>query len=128
MITSKDGKKQVTAEQLDEMFDNGEDVSEFFDMEHPRYVPGDPDGVFTVTLTKKISLELPMDMVDKIDLQASRSGSTRQGMLRQWIWERLRKEEELDKMLGVPPVRLSTYVNRGDGKPVPLTELRDTDE
>ncbi|KAB8286673.1 antitoxin [Bifidobacterium ramosum] len=35
MIATKDGKRRISAEELDRMFDNGDDVLEFFDMEHP---------------------------------------------------------------------------------------------
>lgn len=112
MITSKDGKRQITAEEFDEMFDNGEDVSEFLDFEHARMTeptPGESAADGRVTLTKKVNLDLPLEMVEQIDLQASRSGSTRQGLLRQWIWERLREEQERDLRLGVSAVRQVAY-------------------
>lgn len=104
MIVSGDGRKSVTADQLDEMFDNAEDDREFFDHEGARWVEPTPGEVFKVTLTKKVNLDLPMEMVEQIDLQAARSGATRQGLMRQWLWERLREEQERDVRLGLGPV------------------------
>lgn len=104
MIVSQDGTRRITAEEFDERFDNGEELEEFFDMEHPRCVEPDSDAIFTVTLTKKINLDLPIDMVEQIDAQARRIGQPRQSLLRTWIWERLRREQELDLRLGVSPM------------------------
>ena len=67
MIVSQDGTRRITAEELDERFDNGEELDEFFDTEHPRRIEPDSDAIFTVTLTKKINLDLPLDMVEQID-------------------------------------------------------------
>lgn len=104
MIVSQDGTRRITAEELDERFDNGEELDEFFDTEHPRRIEPDSDAIFTVTLTKKINLDLPLDMVEQIDAQARRIGQPRQSLLRTWIWERLRREQELDLRLGVCPM------------------------
>ena len=104
MIRSRDGKKVITEEEFDEMFDNGEDIDEFLDYDSARMVDPDPDEVFVVTLTKKINLDLPIDMLRQIDAQARRCGQPRQSLLRTWIWERLREEQERDVRLGVAPV------------------------
>ena len=104
MIRSRDGKKAITEEEFDEMFDNGEDIDEFLDYDSVRTVDPDPDEVFVVTLTKKINLDLPIDMLRQIDAQARRCGQPRQSLLRTWIWERLREEQERDVRLGVTPV------------------------
>lgn len=103
MIVSKDGKRKITVEEFDELFDNGEDISDFLDDESARWIEPDPDAVFTVTLTKKINLDLPIEMVEQIDEQAQRCGQPRQSLLRSWIWERLREEQDRDQRLGVKP-------------------------
>ena len=103
MIRSRDGKKAITEEEFDEMFDNGEDIDEFLDYDRARLVEPDPDEVFVTTLTRKVNLDLPVDMIEQIDVQARRCGQPRQSLLRTWVWERLREEQERDLRLGVPP-------------------------
>ena len=97
MIRSRDGKKVITEEEFDEMFDNGEDIDEFLDYDSARLAEPDPDEVFVTTLTRKVNLDLPVDMIEQIDVQP------RQSLLRTWVWERLREEQERDLRLGVPP-------------------------
>ena len=104
MIRSRDGRRVITEEEFDEMFDNGEDIDEFLDPESARLKEPVPDETFVVTLTKKINLDLPADMIRQIDVQARRCGQPRQSLLRTWIWERLREEQERDVRLGVTPV------------------------
>ena len=103
MIVSKDGKRKITVEEFDEMFDNGEDISDFLDDERARLIEPDPERVFVVTLTKKINLDLPVDMIEQIDVQAQRLGQPRQSLLRSWIGERLREEQDRDVRLGLSP-------------------------
>lgn len=118
MITSKDGKRRITAEEFDEMFDGGEDLSDFLDMEHAELVEPEPGTVFIATLTRKINIDLPADVVDQIDEQAARCGQPRQSLLRAWIWDRLREEQERDLRLGVPPLaeRSSVVVSEPEGQ------------
>ncbi|MBM6816750.1 hypothetical protein H6A23_06160 [Olsenella uli] len=110
MIVSKDGKRRITVEEFDEMFDNGEDISDFLDDEHARWIEPEPDTVFITTLTKKINLDLPIHMIKQIDEQARRCGQPRQSLLRTWIWERLREEQERDLRLGIPPLKVEPSV------------------
>ncbi len=103
MIRSREGKKVITEEEFDEMFDNGEDIDEFLDHASARVIVPDPEETFVTTLTRKVNLDLPVDMIEQIDVQARRCGQPRQSLLRTWVWERLREEQERDLRLGVPP-------------------------
>ena len=103
MIRSRDGKKAITEEEFDEMFDRGEDIDEFLDHTSAHVIDPDPEETFVTTLTRKVNLDLPIEMIEQIDVQARRCGQPRQSLLRTWVWERLREEQERDLRLGVPP-------------------------
>ena len=104
MIRSRDGKRVITEEEFDELFDSGGDIDEFLDHDSVRVSDPTPEETFVVTLTKKVNLDLPVDMIRQIDVQARRCGQPRQSLLRTWIWERLREEQERDVRLGVTRV------------------------
>jgi hypothetical protein len=72
--------KQIDAARLDEMFDNGEDVSEFFDWSQARR-PG--------LAPKRVNVDFPAWMVRSLDAQAQKRGVTRQALIKMWLAERL---------------------------------------
>ncbi len=73
-------KKFMKAEEFDKKFDNGEDVSEFFDIENAKR-PGREQ--------KRVNVDFPIWMIKSLDKEAKRLGVTRQSIIKIWIAERL---------------------------------------
>lgn len=72
--------KPITAEELDEKFDNGEDVSEYFDWSKARRPNQEP---------RRVNVDFPAWMVRDLDKEAGRLGVTRQSLIKMWIAEKL---------------------------------------
>lgn len=72
--------KPITAEELDEMFDNGEDVSAYFDWAKARRPNQE---------ARRVNLDFPAWMVQGLDKEAGRLGVTRQSLIKMWIAEKL---------------------------------------
>lgn len=64
---------KTTAENLEERFDAGEDVSDYFDMEHPIRINA---------AAKRISMDISPDMVLALDREADRLGVNRQAVIK----------------------------------------------
>lgn len=92
----------ATAEEIDAAFDRGEDMRRYFDFEHGELRR--PAVVKEVRTYRKVNVDFPADMVDALDAYATRIGIGRQSLVKAWIWERLREEQERDARLGVAPV------------------------
>ena len=73
--------KLITAQELDEMFDNGEDVSAYFDLSKARRPNLE---------ARRVNVDFPAWMVDRLDKEARHLGVTRQSVIKMWIAERLR--------------------------------------
>ena len=73
-------KKYMKAEEFDKKFDDGEDVSEFFDIENVKR-PGREQ--------KRVNVDFPIWMIQSLDKEAKRLGVTRQSIIKIWIAERL---------------------------------------
>ena len=71
----------ITAAELDEKFDNGEDVSEYFDWSKARRPNQEP---------RRVNVDFPAWMVRDLDKEAGRLGLTRQSLIKMWIAEKLR--------------------------------------
>ncbi|BCD62872.1 MULTISPECIES: type II toxin-antitoxin system BrnA family antitoxin [Nitratiruptor] len=84
--------KSITAKEFDEKFDRGEDISEYLDFGKAKRV-----GEVKKQPTKKINIDLPQNILNLIDEEASKIGVARQALLKVWIVERLK--EELSKPL-----------------------------
>ncbi len=83
-VTSVDGTRKITVEELDRMFDDGEDVEEFFDWSkatRPNLVP------------KRVNVDFPTWIVTALDREAQRIGITRQALIKSWIADRLAAEK-----------------------------------
>ena len=76
----------ISAEELDRRFDDGEDVSDFVDWSQAAR-PG-------VEL-EHIEIDLPKWLLRKVDVEASRLGTTRQSLLAEWITEKLVDDQPL---------------------------------
>jgi hypothetical protein len=87
-------KKTTTAADIDAAFDRGDDMSTYFDFERGRMMPS--------VHVKKVNVDMPQNVVDALDEQAKHMGVTRQSLIKIWLWERLREEQERDGRL-IPP-------------------------
>ena len=74
-------KKFMKAEEFDKKFDNGEDISEYLDLEKARR-PG--------LEQKRVNVDFPKWMIHSLDKEAKRLGVTRQSIIKIWIAERLK--------------------------------------
>ena len=71
--------KRISVEELDRRFDEGESVLEHFDASrgyHPNRV-------------KRVNLDMPQEMIRRLDAQAKRRGVTRQALIKMWLADRL---------------------------------------
>lgn len=71
----------IKAEEFDRRFDNGEDISEFLDVEHAKK--------FT-RKQERVTVDFPLWMVRSLDEEAKRLGVTRQSIIKIWIAEKLK--------------------------------------
>jgi hypothetical protein len=71
----------MKAEELDQKFDEGEDVLEHFDLSSLKR-PG--------LEIKRVNVDFPQWMVDSLDQEATRLGIHRQAVIKFWIAERLK--------------------------------------
>ncbi len=75
-------KHTITAEELDEKFDNGEDISEYVDWSSARRINEVP---------QRVNVDFPRWVVQRLDREANRLGVSRQALLKIWIAERLER-------------------------------------
>jgi len=76
-------KLNTTADNLEERFETGEEVLDYFDVakaERPGLEPF------------RVNVDFPMWMVRRLDAVATRLGVTRQSLIKIWIAERLKQE------------------------------------
>jgi len=76
-------KKYISGKEFDEKFDAGEDLSEYLDLGKTKRPDLDK---------KKININLPAWMVNKVDEQAKKTGTSRQAILKLWIAEKLKQQ------------------------------------
>ena len=77
--------EKIIPENLEEMFDQGEDVTEYFDFEKAEAFDGKGE-------TKRVNVDFPLWMVDALDREARRVGIGRQAVIKMWLAERLDAE------------------------------------
>jgi len=70
----------MKASELDEKFDDGEDVSEYFDLSTMRR----PNLEL-----RRVNVDFPAWVVAGLDREAARLGVTRQSVIKMWIAEKL---------------------------------------
>jgi hypothetical protein len=75
-------KKFMKAEEFDQKFDNGEDLTEYFDLTHAKR-PGQEQ--------KRVNVDFSIWMIQSLDKEAKRLGVTRQSTINIWIADRLKK-------------------------------------
>lgn len=76
-------KKYITAEEFDERFDAGEDLSVHYDLENA-IRPG--------LEQRRVTVDFPAWMVHQLDMVARRLGVTRQSVIKVYISEKLKEE------------------------------------
>lgn len=72
--------KFMKATEFDNRFDSGEDISDMLDLSKSKRIK---------QLPKRINLDMPQWMLEKLDKEASRLGVTRQSVIKIWLAERL---------------------------------------
>ena len=70
----------ITAEEFDRRFDDGEDLSDFIDWSNAEKLHTKP---------KRVNVDFPNWMVNRLDVEAKRVGVTRQALIKLWLAERL---------------------------------------
>jgi hypothetical protein len=70
----------IKTAEFDEKFDNGEDMSAYFDFSTARRPGLEP---------KRVNVDFPMWMVNRLDAQAQKRGVTRQALIKMWLADRL---------------------------------------
>lgn len=78
---------KTTAENLEEKFDAGEDVLDYFNAD--AYIHPLQDDA-----TKTITVSLPLWLVNALDAEAARRGMTRKGIINMWLVDRADAEQE----------------------------------
>lgn len=86
--TNRPDPKKITGEQFDEMFDNGEDMSEYLDLEHPIIEHHPP-------LEKRVTFTMPAWMVGELDQEARKLAISRNAIVNVLLAERLRSSQQI---------------------------------
>lgn len=72
--------KTISAEEFDRRFDEGEDMGDYIDWSTKRRPGLEP---------KRVNVDFPNHVVEKLDVEAKRRGVTRQALIKMWIADRL---------------------------------------
>lgn len=72
--------ERISAEELDRRFDDGEDVSAYFDWSRAEFVNRP---------AKRVNVDFPAWMVVRLDDEAKKRGVTRQALIKMWLADRL---------------------------------------
>lgn len=78
----------MKAEQLDEIFDKGEDITPYLNLESLRRPNLEQ---------KQVNVELPVWMIQGLDRQADLIGVSRQSIIKVWLSERIKEEQAADR-------------------------------
>ena len=70
----------MKAKELDQKFDNGDNILDFLDLSKAKRVMQDQ---------KRVDVDFPVWMLELLDKEASRIGVTRQSIIKVWLAERL---------------------------------------
>lgn len=73
---SKKPTKRISAAELDEKFDRGEDIAHFLDLEK-------------ATVIQRVNVDFPVWMVKMLDREAVKLNVSRQAVIKMWLRERL---------------------------------------
>lgn len=70
----------MKAKDFDKVFDSGQDVSDYLDVEAQRRPNQE---------TKRVNVDFPVWMVESLDREARRLGVTRQSVIKVWLAQKL---------------------------------------
>ncbi len=70
---------KITAEEFDELFDNGESILEYADLSTAR----------RPNKNKRVNVDFPFWLVEALDKEAERRGVTRQSLIKMWLCDRI---------------------------------------
>ena len=82
-MKAKNDAKAITSDQLEEMFDNGDDILSYVDLGNPVVEHHPP-------LEKRITLTMPAWMVSELDEEAAELAISRNAVVNTWVADRLR--------------------------------------
>ena len=74
--------KNIKAEEFDKKFNEGEDVTEYLNLQDIRK---------PLLTTKRVNVDFPQWMIDSLDKESKRIGVPRQAIIKIWIAERLER-------------------------------------
>ena len=74
-------KKSISTEEFDKLFEEEKDITSYLDLETAKR-----GGLET----KRISVDFPRWMIQRLDLEAAKLGVTRQSVIKFWISEKLK--------------------------------------
>jgi hypothetical protein len=72
----------MKAEEFDQRFDDGEDITQYLDMskaKRPKH------------FQRRVNVDFPLWMIQSLDKEAARLGVTRQSIIKVWVAERLER-------------------------------------
>lgn len=72
----------MKAKELDERFDNGEDISDALDVSQ---------AVRPGKAIRRVNVDFPVWMIESLDREANRLGVTRQSVIKMWIAQMLER-------------------------------------
>ena len=82
-IISLDGARRITVEEFDRLFDEGSDeIDQFVDWSQAR-------RVYPQSSPKRVNVDFPGWMVDRLDREAKHRGVSRQALIKMWLADRL---------------------------------------
>lgn len=73
---------KITAENLEDQFDSGEDITDYFDFDSALILDGKAE-------TRRVNVDFPTWMIESLDREAQRLAISRQAVIKTWIAERL---------------------------------------
>ena len=95
----------MKAKDLDKIFDDGEvDITDYLDLSQA-FRPGHEQ--------KRVNVDFPTWMIDKLDKESSRLGVPRQSLIKVWIAERLEKPKAGSRRRTTTKVQQNSAGNAG---------------
>ena len=80
--------KKVKAKDFDAAFDRGEDVTKYLDKSKARRVNAQ---------LKRVNIDFPVWVIDRLDKEARRLGITRQSLVKMWIAEKFKTDNQVSE-------------------------------
>jgi hypothetical protein len=80
--------KKVKAKDFDAAFDRGDDVTKYLDKSKARRVNAQ---------LKRVNIDFPVWVIDSLDKEARRLGITRQSLVKMWIAEKLKTDNQVSE-------------------------------